>query len=146
HEDASSRPRKPVLLPPGASRADGVRPGDRELLRCLSRYGIRRAAQLERVLQAASVAGVGRQITDRDIEILCWIGRYGHVTVSQVARRWFQRDGSAGNTAAPRRLRILQTLGLLHRETEWFSDRERLYRLTEDGAALAAARDKSPNP
>ena len=136
------------MHPHAAKRNGASRPPEGDLLRCLRRYGIRRPAQLERILQAASVAGVGRQITDRDVEILQWVGRHGHVTVSQVARRWFKRDGvaDAGSTAAPRRLRILQTLGLLHRETEWFADRERLYRLTEDGAALAGARDQSAEP
>jgi Replication-relaxation len=138
----------PIVQHLGVTRRTLLRPADNELLRCLRRYGIRRAGQLERVLQAASVAGVGRQITDRDVDILCWIGRHGHVTTSQVARRWFRRDGNpnGGSSAAPRRLRILQTLGLIHRETEWFADRERLYRLAEDGATLAEARDKSAEP
>lgn len=138
----------PIVQKFGKPRRTSLGPADTELLRCLRRYGIRRPGQLERILQAASVAGKGRQITARDVDMLRWIGRHGHVTTSQVARRWFRREATAngGSSAAPRRMRILQTLGLIHRETEWFADRERLYRLTEDGAALVAAQDKSAEP
>src|SRR2546425_10855015 len=54
----------------------------------------------------------GPQVTDRDIEILGWIGRHGVVTPAQVARHFFARDGGTiGGSAAYRRLRKLHQPG-----------------------------------
>ncbi|MGH9044640.1 MAG: hypothetical protein ACRDVP_07400 [Acidimicrobiales bacterium] len=34
------------------------------------------------------------RLTERDVEILRWIGRHGVVTTQQVARHFFQHDGA----------------------------------------------------
>jgi len=63
----------------------------------------------------------GPQVTDRDLEVLHWIGRHGIVTVEQVSARWFARDdGTLGTWAAYRRIRKLEELRLLRRDpTFW---------------------------
>jgi hypothetical protein len=81
----------------------------------------------------------GPQITDRDIEILKWIGRNGIVTPHQVACHHFARDdGAVGQWAAYRRLRKLEQVGLIrHDRTFWREST--VLRLTRSGAALADA-------
>jgi hypothetical protein len=81
----------------------------------------------------------GTQITDRDIEILKWIGRHGVVTPQQVAYHYFARqDGAVGQWAAYRRLRKLEQLGLIrHDRTFWREST--VLRLTRSGAELADA-------
>jgi hypothetical protein len=79
----------------------------------------------------------GPQVTDRDIEILGWIGRHGVVTPAQVARHFFARDdGSVGQWAADRRLRKLEAMGLT-REDRTFWREANVLRLTSAGARLA---------
>lgn len=79
----------------------------------------------------------GPQVTDRDIEILGWIGRHGVVTPAQVARHFFARDGGTiGDSAAYRRLRKLHELGLI-REDRTFWREPNVVRLTGAGARLA---------
>src|SRR5436190_8478207 len=79
----------------------------------------------------------GPQLTDRDVEILAWIGRHGVVTPAQVARHFFTRDdGSVGQWAAYRRLRKLEELGLT-REDRTFWREPNVLRLTTAGARLA---------
>lgn len=78
----------------------------------------------------------GPQLTDRDVEILTWIGRHGVVTPVQVARHFFTRDdGSVGQWAAYRRLRKLELLGLI-REDRTFWREPNVLRLTGAGARL----------
>jgi hypothetical protein len=82
-------------------------------------------------------ARAGPQITDRDIEILGWIGRHGVVTRQQVATHFFSRpDGHVGEWAAYRRLGKLEGLGLL-RDDPTFWKEPRVLRLTGPGARLA---------
>jgi protein involved in plasmid replication-relaxation len=79
----------------------------------------------------------GPQITDRDVEILGWIGRHGVVTPGQVARHFFARDGGAvGERAAYRRLNKLEAMGLT-REDRTFWREPNVLRLTSAGARLA---------
>jgi hypothetical protein len=79
----------------------------------------------------------GPQVTDRDIEILAWIGRHGVVTPAQVARRFFAREnGNVGQWAAYRRLRKLDELGLI-RDNRTFWRESNVLRLTGAGARLA---------
>ena len=79
----------------------------------------------------------GLQLTDRDLEILAWIGRHGVVTPEQVAAHFFGRDGGGtGKWAAYRRLRKLTSAKLLRRDsTFWRSPH--VLRLTRQGAELA---------
>jgi hypothetical protein len=81
----------------------------------------------------------GHQVTDRDVEILKWIGRNGVVTPAQVACHHFTReDGAIGQWAAYRRIRVLEELGLLrHDRTFWRESN--VLRLTQAGAELADA-------
>ncbi|MGI8824374.1 MAG: replication-relaxation family protein [Chloroflexota bacterium] len=58
----------------------------------------------------------GRQLPDRDFEVLRWIGRNGIVTSEQVARAWFPGTGGQPSLdMAWRRLRILQEHRLIER-------------------------------
>jgi hypothetical protein len=78
----------------------------------------------------------GPQLTDRDVEILAWIGRHGVVTPPQVARHFFARaDGTIGQWAAYRRLRKLEQMGLT-REDRTFWREPNVLRLTGAGARL----------
>jgi Replication-relaxation len=79
----------------------------------------------------------GPQITDRDIDILGWIGRHGVVTPAQVARHFFTREqGEVGQWAAYRRLRKLEELGLIRQDRTFWREANVL-RLTGAGARLA---------
>jgi hypothetical protein len=79
----------------------------------------------------------GPQVTDRDIDILGWIGRHGLVTPAQVARHFFTRDdGDVGQWAAYRRLRKLEELGLIRQDRTFWREANVL-RLTGAGARLA---------
>jgi hypothetical protein len=78
----------------------------------------------------------GPQLTNRDVEILAWIGRHGVVTPAQVARHFFTReDGTIGQWAAYRRLRKLEDMGLT-REDRTFWREPNVLRLTGPGARL----------
>lgn len=78
----------------------------------------------------------GPEVTDRDIEILTWVGRHGVVTPEQVAARFFWReDGTVGSSAAYRRLRKIESLDLLRRDRTFWKEPEVL-RLTGAGAAI----------
>lgn len=92
----------------------------------------------------AVVAGVSLQVsrspgvavTGRDVEILEWVGRHGVVTPEQVAEHFFGRDdGSVGYSAAYRRLRKIESLGLLRRNQTFYREAHVL-RLTGAGAGL----------
>lgn len=76
-------------------------------------------------------------LTPRDDDILHWIGRYGVVSTEQVARRWFPRKattrGPWTTTAAYRRVRILEELGLLQRDQIYLRG-PHILRLTQKGA------------
>jgi hypothetical protein len=77
----------------------------------------------------------GHRITPRDREILGWIGRHGLVTADQVARRFFARDdGAVGKRATLRRLAILESLGLIRRDTTPFWRAPWVIRVTQAGA------------
>src|SRR5713101_6459930 len=79
----------------------------------------------------------GPQVTDRDVEILGWIGRHGVVTPAQVARHFFTRDdGTVGLWAAYRRLRKLEELKLIRQDRTFWREANVL-RLTGAGARLA---------
>ena len=79
----------------------------------------------------------GPQVTDRDIEILAWIGRHGVVTPAQVARHFFTRDGgNVGQWAAYRRLRKLEEVELVRQDRTFWCEANVL-RLTGAGARLA---------
>jgi Replication-relaxation len=79
----------------------------------------------------------GPQVTDRDIEILTWIGRHGVVTPAQVARHSFTREqGNVGQWAAYRRLRKLEQLGLIRQDRTFWREANVL-RLTAAGCRLA---------
>jgi len=78
----------------------------------------------------------GPQITDRDVDIITWIGRHGIVTVDQVSRAFFARaDGKLGRWAAYRRLRKLRELRLIQQDrTHWRGPK--VQRITGDGGRL----------
>jgi hypothetical protein len=79
----------------------------------------------------------GPQITDRDREILGWIGRYGMVTAEQVAAKFFGRaDGDVGKRAAYRRLAVLEDLRLLRRDRTPFWRAPNVLRVTTLGAEV----------
>lgn len=79
----------------------------------------------------------GPQITNRDREILAWMGRHGIVTAEQVARKFFARDdGATGNRAAYRRLTILESLGLVRRDRTPFWRAPQVLRVTKAGAEV----------
>src|SRR6266568_3281663 len=79
----------------------------------------------------------GPQITNRDLDILGWIGTHGVVTPAQVARHFFSRDdGEIGQWAAYRRLRKLEQLGLIRQDRTFWKE-PNVLRLTGAGARLA---------
>lgn len=79
----------------------------------------------------------GPQITQRDREILAWIGRHGVVTADQVARRFFGRDdGATGKRAAYRRLAVLEDLGLVRRDQTPFWRAPHVIRVTKAGTEI----------
>ena len=79
----------------------------------------------------------GPVVTDRDMDILQWIGRHGIVTPAQVATHFFGRpDGTMGTWAAYRRLRILEQLGLLQRDRTFWRE-STVLRVTTAGARIA---------
>ena len=79
----------------------------------------------------------GPVVTDRDMDILQWIGRHGIVTPTQVATHFFNRpDGTVGTCAAYRRLRILEQLGLLQRDRTFWRE-STVLRVTTAGARFA---------
>ena len=82
----------------------------------------------------------GPAITERDIDMLRWVGRHGVVSPDQVARKYFSRDGNGtvGKGAAYRRLRKLRELGLLRSDHTFYLETSVL-RLTRSGASLADA-------
>ena len=80
----------------------------------------------------------GRRITDRDLEILRWIGRHGMVTAEQVASKFFARGpGVVGTRAAYRRLDILEKLALIKRDQTPYWRAPKVVRVTAAGASLA---------
>lgn len=79
----------------------------------------------------------GPQITERDREMLGWIGRYGMVTAEQVAARFFGRDGGeVGKRAAYRRVAVLVKLGLIRRDRTPYWRAPMVVRLTAEGARV----------
>lgn len=79
----------------------------------------------------------GPQITDRDREILGWIGRYGMVTAEQVAAKFFGRaDGDVGKRAAYRRLAVLEEMRLVRRDRTPFWRAPNVLRVTTLGAEV----------
>jgi hypothetical protein len=78
----------------------------------------------------------GTRITDRDIEILSWMGRHGVVTPQQVGRRFFVHEGQIAQKRAYRRLAKLEELALIRRDTP-FARHPDVLRLRSRGAALA---------
>jgi len=87
--------------------------------------------------RARSAPAAHHVLTPRDQEILGWIGRYGVVSTEQVARHWFPRkETTAGpwtTTAAYRRVRVLETMGLLQRD-QLYLHGPHILRLTPKGA------------
>ena len=78
----------------------------------------------------------GTRITDRDIEILTWMGRHGVVTPQQVGRQFFVHEGQVAQKRAYRRLAKLEGLALIRRDTP-FARHPDVLRLRSRGAALA---------
>lgn len=79
----------------------------------------------------------GPQITQRDRQMLAWIGRHGIVTSDQVARRFFVREGGeAGKRAAYRRLAVLEELGLVRRDRTPFWRAPHVLRVTKAGVEV----------
>lgn len=78
----------------------------------------------------------GTRITDRDIEILTWMGRHGVVTPQQVGRQFFVHEDQVAQKRAYRRLAKLEELALIRRDTP-FARHSDVLRLRSRGAALA---------
>jgi Replication-relaxation len=78
----------------------------------------------------------GTRITDRDVEILEWVGRHGVVTPQQVARRFFVHDGEVAQKRAYRRLAKLEELDLIRRDAP-FARHPEVIRLRMPGVTLA---------
>jgi hypothetical protein len=78
----------------------------------------------------------GTRITNRDIEILAWMGRHGVVTPQQVGRRFFVHEGAVAQKRAYRRLAKLEELELIRRDAP-FARHPDVLRLRSRGAALA---------
>jgi hypothetical protein len=78
----------------------------------------------------------GTRITNRDVEILTWMGRHGLVTPQQVGRRFFVHEGAVAQKRAYRRLAKLEELDLIRRDTP-FARHPDVLRLRSSGAALA---------
>jgi hypothetical protein len=79
----------------------------------------------------------GPQVTDRDRQMLDWIGRYGMVTVEQVAGRFFERgEGEVGKRAAYRRVAVLEKMGLVRRDRTPYWRAPMVLRLTGEGARV----------
>jgi hypothetical protein len=79
----------------------------------------------------------GPVVTDRDMDVIQWIGRHGIVTPTQVATHFFHRDdGTVGTWAAYRRLRILEQLGLLQRDRTFWRE-STVLRITTAGGRIA---------
>jgi hypothetical protein len=78
----------------------------------------------------------GTRITDRDVEILTWMGRHGVVTPQQVGRRFFVHNGAVAQKRAYRRLAKLEELALIRRDAP-FARHPDVLRLRSRGAALA---------
>jgi hypothetical protein len=78
----------------------------------------------------------GTRITDRDVEILTWVGRHGVVTPQQVGRRFFVHEGQVAQKRAYRRLAKLEELELIRRDAP-FARHPEILRLRSRGAALA---------
>lgn len=79
----------------------------------------------------------GTQITDRDFAMLQWIGRHGVVAPEQIATHFFARDGGGtGKWAAYRRLRKMESLRLVRRDST-FWHWPQVCRLTAKGAQFA---------
>jgi DNA-binding HxlR family transcriptional regulator len=99
----------------------------------------KRADDLVEVRVGPGAAASQPELTDRDTAILTWIGRYGIVTATQVAKRFFTRDGGgSGSRAAHNRLTRLESLGLLRRDVP-FARHPGVFRLTTAGSELADA-------
>lgn len=78
----------------------------------------------------------GPVLTDRDLEILRWIGTHGVVTPDQVAIHFFDRsDGTVGRWAAYRRIRVLEQLELLKRDHTFWRE-STVLRVTLEAARL----------
>jgi hypothetical protein len=80
----------------------------------------------------------GPELTDRDVDILRWMTTHGVVTTELIGRRFFwRRDrGDYGRWAAYRRVRALQTLGLVLSDKP-FVDMPAVLRVTREGARIA---------
>lgn len=80
----------------------------------------------------------GTRLTDRDHEILAWIGRHGIVTPQQVGRRFFTSTGAVAQKRAYRRLAKLEDLGLIRRDNP-FARHPGVLRLSSAGAATVGS-------
>jgi len=77
------------------------------------------------------------QVTERDIEILQWVGKHGLVTPDQLGTKFFIRpDGKVGQRAAYDRIRKLVELGLLQRLPTFYRA-PHVLRVTRVGAQLS---------
>lgn len=75
----------------------------------------------------------GAELTGRDVELLRYVTRHGVCTGDQLGRKFF-----AGSTATWRRLRILDDIGLVHRQRTWWQG-PRVVLTTRVGAEVARA-------
>jgi hypothetical protein len=80
----------------------------------------------------------GPELTQRDVEIVRWMTRHGVVTTELIGRRFFWRADAKdyGKWAAYRRIRALQTLGLVLSDKP-FVDMPAVLRVTREGARIA---------
>lgn len=79
----------------------------------------------------------GPQVTQRDRQVLAWIGAHGIVTAEQVARRfWVSGQGDVGKRAAYRRLAVLEQMGLIRRDRTPFWRAPWVIRITAYGGEV----------
>ena len=76
-------------------------------------------------------------MTQRDRQVLAWIGVHGIVTAEQVARRfWVGAEGEVGKRAAYRRLAVLESMTLIRRDRTPFWRAPWVIRITTYGGEV----------
>jgi hypothetical protein len=98
----------------------------------------RQADDLVEVRSGPGPATAQPEVTERDVEVLGWVGRYGMATAAQVARRFFGQGGGSGMRSARNRLSRLQALGVLRSDIP-SARHPAVFRLTAEGAELTDA-------
>lgn len=85
------------------------------------------------------------QLTERDIDILRWTGRWRAVTAPQLAREFDRRDGTRRLEIYERRLRALHTLGLTD-HARMLADHPTVHWLTRAGMRASGLTGAVPAP